>query len=536
MAVRRTDLVGKRAASAVTPAAAAAPTGLTPANLASAYKLTRTGGAGVTVAIVEAYHDPTAAADLAVYRSYFGLPACTAASGCFRQVNQNGATSPMPSVNTGWAGEEALDVDMVSAICPLCKILVVEASTSDSPNLYAAEDMAARLANVISNSWGGPEYSGQTVDDAHFNHPGKVITVSTGDNGPGTTFPAASPYVTAVGGTHLVTATNTRGWTETPWSGSSYGCSTFEPRPAWQTVVNTGCTRRAETDVAADGDPATGVSVYQTTGVSGWSTYGGTSVASPIIAAIYASAGTPPAGSYPASFPYQSTGSLFDVVSGTKTAVGWDAPTGEGTPNGTAAFAAPATFSSGFETTDPTLTWTNTVNDGLLANVGPLCCGATGPEAGIRTGEKSHTGTSAVMYSGMAKGGTSVYAYMKIYDLSANPVPVGTMKTLSYWIFPQSSATTSTVSAGSINSECVAIDLIFTDGSTLRDSGAVDQNGNRAHPAYQCGHLTLDTWNLVTVNLATKSAGKQISRIMIGFDHPSATGGYRGYIDDLTIS
>jgi alpha-L-fucosidase 2 len=125
---------------------------------------------------------------------------------------------------------------------------------------------------------------------------------------------------------------------------------------------------------------------------------------------------------------------------------------------------------------------------------------------------------------------------MKIYDLSGSPLAIGTAKTLSYWIYPQSSATTPYVSAGSTNSECVAVDLIFTDNSTLRDSGAVDQSGNLAHPAHQCGHLTLDTWNHVTVNLATNNSNKQINRILVGFDDPGATGGYRGYIDDLTIN
>ena len=197
-----------------------------------------------------------------------------------------------------------------------------------------------------------------------------------------------------------------------------------------------------------------------------------------------------------------------------------------------------SSFSSGFESTDPALTWTDTVDSsgGGLAAVGGICCGLTGPEAGTRTGETTHTGSGSLMYSGAAQGGSNVHAYLKIYDLSGSPLAVGTSKTLSYWIYPQSNATSSWVPAGSTNSTCVAIDLIFTDGSTLRDSGAVDENGVRVHPAYQCGHLTLDAWNHVTVNLATNNSGKQISRILVGYDDPNATGGYRGYIDDLTIS
>jgi alpha-L-fucosidase 2 len=197
-----------------------------------------------------------------------------------------------------------------------------------------------------------------------------------------------------------------------------------------------------------------------------------------------------------------------------------------------------SSFSSGFETTDPALTWTDTVDTsgGGLSGVTGICCGVTGPEAGVRAGETAHAGNSSLMYSGSAQGGSNDYAYLKFYDLSGNPLAVGSAKTLSYWIYPQSNATSTWVPAGSTNSTCVAVDLIFTDGSTLRDSGAVDQNGNRAHPAYQCGHLTLDAWNHVTVNLATNNANKQISRILVGYDRAGSSGGYRGYLDDLTIS
>ncbi len=298
----------------------------------------------MTVAIVDAFNDPNAAADLAVYRSQFGLPAC--GSGCFSVLNQNGATSPLPTNDSGWAGEESLDVDMVSAICPLCHIDLIEANSASDADLYAAEDRAAILANFVSNSWGGPEYSGQTTDDSHFNHPGKAITVSSGDDATGAEYPATSQYVTAVGGTHLVTASNSRGWTETAWNDAGSGCSAMDAKPSWQTVT-TNCTRRAEADVSAVADPATGVAVYQTFGETGWVVYGGTSVAAPIIAAVYADAGTPTAGTYAASYPYAHPGNLFDVTSGSNgtcgapictAGTGWDGPTGLGTPNGTAAF------------------------------------------------------------------------------------------------------------------------------------------------------------------------------------------------------
>ncbi|GAA4249160.1 glycosyl hydrolase family 95 catalytic domain-containing protein [Dactylosporangium darangshiense] len=197
-----------------------------------------------------------------------------------------------------------------------------------------------------------------------------------------------------------------------------------------------------------------------------------------------------------------------------------------------------SSFASGFEASGPALSWSDTVDSsgGGLAGVGGLCCGLSGPEAGARTGETFHAGTGSLMYSGAAQGGSAVHAYLKVYDLGGAPLAIGSGKTLSYWIYPQSSATTPYVPAGATTSTCVAIDLIFTDGTALRDSGSTDQTGDGAHPSAQCGHLTLDAWNQVTVNLGTRNANKQINRILVGFDAPNATGGYRGYVDDLNIS
>jgi len=345
-ALMRTD-IGHINSSVVTPNL---PSGFGPADLDSAYKLSSSGGSGQTIVIVDAMNDPTAASDLSTYRSTFGLPACTTASGCFRILNQNGATSPLPANDSGWAGEESLDVDMASAICPNCHIVLVEANSASDADLYTAEDTAAGLGKFVSNSWGGGEYSGQTTDDSHFNHPGVAITVSAGDSGTGAEYPATSRFVTAVGGTHLTTSTNSRGWTESAWTSSGSGCSSFDSKATWQTVSTGTCTRRAEADVSAVADPATGVAVYQTFGASGWVVYGGTSVSAPIIASVYALAGTPGASDYPASYPYSHASNLFDVTSGSNgtcsisvicnAGTGWDGPTGLGTPNGTAAFTS----------------------------------------------------------------------------------------------------------------------------------------------------------------------------------------------------
>ena len=256
-AVARTDIAGHKGLFPpnLTPA------GYGPADLQSAYALpSATAGAGRTVAIVDAFDDPSAEADLGVYRTQFGLPPCTTANGCFRKVNQNGLPAPLPVPNGNWAGEIALDIEMVSAICPNCDILLLEATTNSDTDLYTAVDTAVALgAKFESNSWGGPEGPSQIAADVHFNHPGVAITASSGDSGFGAEYPAASQYITSVGGTSLVTATNSRGWDETVWSGAGSGCSAFDPKPAFQT--DTGCANRTVADVSAVADPATGPAV-----------------------------------------------------------------------------------------------------------------------------------------------------------------------------------------------------------------------------------------------------------------------------------
>lgn len=325
------------------PFASGSPSGYKPADLWSAYSLPGLSGSGGTIAIVDAYDDPNAESDLAVYRNQFSLPPCTTANGCFRKVNQSGGSN-YPRGDQGWAEEISLDLDMASAICPGCSILLVEASSNSFNNLAAAVDYAATVTGVvaISNSYGGSEFSSETSYQSHFNHPGIAITVSSGDGGYGVEFPAASQYVTAVGGTSLKKASNTRGWTETAWNGAGSGCSAYITKPSWQT--DTGCSRRTVADVSAVADPNTGVAVYDTYRLhpGGWLVFGGTSVSSPVIAGVYALAGNTGSINY-GSYPYSHTASLFDVSSGSNgncgsylctAGTGFDGPTGLGTPNG----------------------------------------------------------------------------------------------------------------------------------------------------------------------------------------------------------
>ncbi|GAA1703572.1 hypothetical protein GCM10009765_61040 [Fodinicola feengrottensis] len=365
--------------------------GYGPTQLTSAYKIT--GGSTATVGIIDAYDDPNAESDLAAYRSNFGLPACTTANGCFKKVNQSGQASPLPTGDTGWAGEISLDVDMVSAICPTCHILLVEA-TDPSDNLYTAVDTARTMgAKFISMSWGGGDDStAPSYDSQYFNHPGVVYTASSGDSGYGAIYPSTSQYVTSVGGTSLNTSSNTRGWTESAWNGAGSGCAASVTKPSFQSGISA-CTTRADTDVSAVADPNTGLAVYQTYGGSGWAVYGGTSASSPIIASVYAQAGTPGASDRPNSYPYAHTANLFDVTSGSNgscspsvlctAGAGWDGPTGLGTPNGTAAFAAGGGTNPGLSVNNPG-NQTSTV--GTAASLQLSATGGTAPYTWTATG------------------------------------------------------------------------------------------------------------------------------------------------------
>lgn len=334
-------------------------TALGPADIQSAYRLSATGG-GQTVAIIDAYGDSHAEADLAVFRAHYGLPSCATANGCFLRVNQHGVAGGYPPDDPGWALETSLDLDAVSAACPKCNILLVEASSAGFTDLGQAVNEAVALgARFVSNSYGITEIAAERSFDHYYDHPGVAVTASAGDNGYGTSWPSASPYVTAVGGTTLTKdSSSPRGWTEAVWGsasggeGTGSGCSPYEPKPAGQGGVNTGCARRAVADVSADADPATGLAVYDTLGENGWLQVGGTSLSAPLVSSVYALGGTPVAGTYPASYPYHDphlSRDVFDITQGAnadcgtllcQAGKGWDGPTGLGAPDGVLAFSS----------------------------------------------------------------------------------------------------------------------------------------------------------------------------------------------------
>jgi MYXO-CTERM domain-containing protein len=367
----------------ITPRAPGMPSGYGPADLQAAYALDPTRGAGMTVAIADAFGYSQAEADLAAYRSMYGLPACTSASGCFKVVGQDGGAPPADPTNSQdaqWNGEAALDVDMVSAACPLCKIILILSNNDQDDGLEIAQQTAATLgANVVSDSWGGPDDTPLMEEHYFQTTPPIGIFVASGDAGydnqdsgqSGPDYPSTSLFAVGVGGTALKRAAGTtRGWSELPWGEDSHNgaagssCSTTIAKPSYQKTVvpDSACMFRAASDTAAVASPNTGVAVYQ----SGWSVIGGTSVASPFVAAVFAMTGRALAGP---SFPYENPSDFYDVSGGTTansndstgacgaplcvSGVGWDGQTGMGTPNGAAMTPPPPDMATPLDLATP---------------------------------------------------------------------------------------------------------------------------------------------------------------------------------------
>lgn len=330
--------------------AATARQGWRAADIAAAYRLPVWRDPHQTIGITIAYDTPTLERDLATYRAANGLPPCTTANGCFRKVDQDGHAAPLPAPSSAWGIESSLDVQMASAACPRCHILVVESRSDSIENLGAAVDTAVRLgADVVSNSYGVDEYASMDRVSSHFRHPGHAIVASSGDTGYSRgLFPAVDSAVTAVGGTTLRHGSGPRGWAESAWGGATSACSSYVAKPAWQ--QDEACANRTVADVSA---VASNLSVYDSYGQNGWMQIDGTSAAAPIIAGAIALSGG--AHTFTPARLAGRKADLFDVrggandTTGTGAAcghdyrcmalAGYDAPTGWGTPDGARAFA-----------------------------------------------------------------------------------------------------------------------------------------------------------------------------------------------------
>jgi len=328
-----------------------------PSDLTSAYATTLIqngkGGAGITVGIVDAFYNPQTEADLAAFNTFFGLPACTIASGCLTIVSQTGGV-PTAGFNAGWAQETNLDVQWVHALAPNAKILLVTATTNSFANLGAAVMYAEANSDVVSNSYGAPEFAGESTLDFLYSGSPVPVLFSSGDVGAESQYPCASIYVTCVGGTHLLSSATHYRTVESAWSGSGGGCSIEELAPAYQSGFSTGAcnTARGMPDVAALADPYTGAIVRLGTnasgGAPGYYVFGGTSLACPMTAAIVANidssrvtAGKTKLGANLAQLVYQGAAMPFyhyryyDVTTGTSgfpAVMGWDEATGLGVP------------------------------------------------------------------------------------------------------------------------------------------------------------------------------------------------------------
>lgn len=363
-ALRRTDVGTAASTSKViqpSPAPSGAPgvcvnpsSGYTPCDLQAAYNLVNCPqGFSQTIAVIDAYDDPNAESDLAVYRNQFSLPACTTANGCFRKLNQTGARGNYTTPDIGWSQEISLDLDVASAICPNCHLMLVEGNTSSLADLATAVNTAvAAGATVVSNSYSGEESEGLvSAYGPSYDHPGVTITVASGDEGNGSSirYPDDLNTVVSVGGTTLSRISPR---TESAWSSSGSGCtaivSPLTSQPAWQTAdarIRQVCSRRTYSDVSADGDPNTGVDVYDSYSMGGWLVFGGTSVGAPLIAGVYALAGN--AASAGPAYPYNHVLSINDVSGGDNgscqsglclSSAQWDGPTGLGSPDGIGGF------------------------------------------------------------------------------------------------------------------------------------------------------------------------------------------------------
>ena len=549
---------GKGGSASTTPTS-----GYYPADLQSAYGLAAAastmtpGRTAPTVAIVDAYNDPTAASNLAAYRKTLsqakdpitGLadapipPLCSSTSSTsttpcvtFKKVNQSGGTT-YPTASSGWSEEISVDLDMVSAICPDCNIVLVEASSASMSNLAAAVTYAKQHLHpaAVANSYGASEFSSETTFNTTYSAATTTaVTAATGDSGYGAEFPAASPSLTAVGGTSLTysgTGSSLSWNPQTVWSTAGAGCSAYEPMPAWQAVTGVyrdkaNCTTREIGDVAAVANPYTGVAVYDTYHATGWMVFGGTSVATQIIGATYGLAvgtGTlqaTPSGLYPDKPTGQigPTPGLVPVTSGhdgtcanylcnatDRLSSGYNGPTGLGTPDGVGAFQTTAATAGSLSF--PTSSSSDTT----------LTAGSTaGPFTVHLSPAAPTTGLTVTLSTTSSGGGFSTSAsgtFQSTLDLS---VAAGTTTSPSFY-YRDTVAGSPTVTATATGWLSAALSLTVTSPTSITVTvkpGTVSKKGPRYHVP-------------LTVDATTSSSGSPVAgatALLVVFSGTSCSG------------
>ncbi len=483
-------------------AATIGPTGgLTPSDLATAYAFSSTAtGTGQTVAIIDAYNDPNINSDLQTFDKQYGLATCSEANGCLKVVNQTGGSTLPPNDTTGWSVEESLDVETVHSVCQNCKIILIEANSQSNADLATAVNEAVALkATEITNSYGSYEAARTSTQNAAYNHPGIVITASAGDDGyydfdllggaspspynqPNA--PASLNTVVAVGGTSLYLGQTATRESETVWNDNGTadyyesllgfplgatggGCSHLFAAQLWQSNVsdwaNTACgTKRLVSDIAAVGDYLTGFDIYASYNcgsdctVIGWQTVGGTSLSSPLIAAMYALAGGAHGVKYPALTLYGHLGSasLFNVTSGGN---GWCS--GEGA----AGCGDPNTFGEGILDCDYPASGTTPAVGDLACDAGTGYNGPTGVGTPKGLGAFAQTGPKATIAgpASVVKGTTSTWT-----ATTTDPFPKGKVTSYS-WNWGDGTAATVTTTGSATHDYTTAatrtITLTVTD-------------------------------------------------------------------------
>jgi N-acetylneuraminic acid mutarotase len=489
----------------------APPTGaLGPAQIQAAYSLPADGGAGRTVAIVDAFGDSDAESDLAAFRAQYGLPACTSANGCFRKTDQTGGTD-YPADDPGWGEETSLDLDAVSSACPDCHILLVEADSASGSDLGAATNTAVSLgAQFVSNSYGIPGEDPTEASDTDYDHSGVVVAAAAGDIANEVNWPASDPDVVSVGGTTLTQDTSTtRGWSEAAWTSGGSGCSAYEPQPAYQVGLGTDCANRAISDLSADADPNSGLAVYDTLGQSGWVQVGGTSLSTPLVTAMYAVAGDPTSGTYPVTYPYAHGGAdLNDVTQGSngtcgdvlcQAGPGWDGPTGLGTPNGVGALSL-----------GPVGTLTGQITTG---SGGTAVSGASVVFTDSAQGETFHTQTNA-------QGGFTLTAAAGSYT-----------ETATEYGYAEASASDVQLADG----QTATADLVLTAVPSATVSGVVTDGSGHGWPLYATVDVAGDPNGTVYTN--PKTGAYSISLPQQSSYDVTVTPVYPGYVPtDTTLS
>jgi subtilase family serine protease len=557
------------------------PDGLGPEQLHAAYSLpTATFPASTqTIAVVDAYNDPTAEADLAVYDKQYGLPACTTANGCFRKLNEEGHTGPLPATEGGWATEITLDVQMAHAICQSCHVMLVEANNDSFAALGAAVDAAVSAgATEVSNSYGGAEQSGYSSYNAPYDHPGVVITASAGDcgyfnehcedGGEAANFPASSPDVVAVGGTTLEAGASS--WSSTVWEGGGSGCSIAFEAPLWQSEVAnyslTSCKGgRSVADVAAVANPYTGVNIYDSTpspsgDPTGWGVWGGTSLASPVIAAEFGLAGGAHGVGFPAKTLYANIGNshdLYDVVSGhngscagassCQARAGYDGPTGVGSPIGLGAFATPASPAlasapsiSGTDEKGQTLTasdgeWSNSPTAFKLQWTSCEASGASCTPIAGATGSSYQLGSSAVgkairvQVTASNASGTSSPAFSPQTASVISNVPAITSFTPTAGVTGSSVTITGTAFMGATAVKFGSLTATFTVHSSTQIEATVPNGATAATISVTTPVKTgssaakfTPTLSLTGFSPAKAAAGQTVTITGVGFTNSSA--------------